>query len=70
MISLIKHIIKAFIYVIAGGSVVMIIIFVLFLESRPELKIWHQAELDAEFTAGSPVQGFEDYLSLEKKLFV
>ena len=69
MISLIKHIIKALFYGIAGGLIVLVIIFVLFLESRPELKVWHQVELDAEFTAVSPVRSFEDYLSLERKLF-
>ncbi len=70
MIRLIKHALKALLYGIAGGLVVLVIIFVLFLESRPELKVWHQIELDAEFTADSPVQSFEDYLSLEKQLFV
>jgi hypothetical protein len=48
---------------------VLVIIFVLFLESRPELKVWHSVELDAEFTANSPLQSFEDYLVLEKQLF-
>jgi len=69
MVSLIKHIIKALIYVIAGGFVVLVIIFVLFLENRPELKVWHSVELGAEFTAKSPLQSFEDYLVLEKQLF-
>jgi alpha-beta hydrolase superfamily lysophospholipase len=69
MIRLIKHTLKALLYGIAGGLVVLVIIFVLFLESRPELKVWHQIELDAEFTADSPVQSFEDYLALEKQLF-
>ena len=70
MIRLIKHTAKALLYGISGGLVVLIIIFILFLESRPELKVWHQIELDAEFTAESPVQNFEDYLELEKQLFV
>ena len=70
MISLIKHTLKALIYGIAGGLVVLVIIFVMFLESRPELNVWHQIKLDAEFTADSPVQSFEDYLALEKQLFV
>jgi alpha-beta hydrolase superfamily lysophospholipase len=69
MVGLIKHTVKALIYGIAGGLIVSIIIFVLFLESRPELKIWHQIELDAEFTADRPVQSFEAYLALEKQLF-
>jgi len=69
MASLIKHIIKALVYGIAGGLVVLVIIFVLSLKNRPELKVWHQVELDAEFTADSAIQSFEDYLSLERKLF-
>jgi len=69
MVSLIKHIIKAIIYGITGGLVVLIVIFVMFLESRPELKVWHQVELNAEFSADSPVQSFEDYLAMEKQLF-
>lgn len=70
IIHLIKHTVKALLYGIAGGLVALIIIFVLFLESRPELKVWHQIEIDAEFTADSPVQSFKDYLALEKQLFV
>jgi alpha-beta hydrolase superfamily lysophospholipase len=70
MVSLIKHTLKALIYGIVGGLIVFILVFVLFLESRPKLKIWHQAELDAEFTADTPVQSFEDYLALEKQVFV
>jgi alpha-beta hydrolase superfamily lysophospholipase len=69
MLRLIKHTVKALICGIAGGLVVLIIIFVLFLENRPDLKVWHQIELDAEFTADSQVQSFEDYLALEKQLF-
>jgi len=57
------------IYGIAGGFAVLVIIFVLFLESRPDLNVWHQVELDTEFTADSPVESFESYLALEKQLF-
>ena len=69
MISLIKHCLKALLYGIIGGCFVLVIIFVLFLENRPELKVWHEAELDVEFTANSPVGSFEDYLSMEDQLF-
>lgn len=69
MVSLIKHILKALIYGITGGLVVLVLIFVMFLESRPELKVWHQVELDAEFRADNPIQSFEDYLAMEKQLF-
>ena len=69
MIRLIKHCVKALLYGIIGGCVALVIIFVLFLESRPELKVWHEVKLDVEFTANSPVGSFEDYLSMEDQLF-
>ena len=64
-----KHFGKALLYGIVGGFIVLITIFVLYLESRPDLKIWHEARLDAEFTAKSSVRNFEDYLELEERLF-
>ncbi len=69
MIRVIKHCVKALLYGIAGGSVVIVIIFVLFLESRPELKVWHEVTLDAEFTANRPAESFEAYLAMEDQLF-
>ncbi|MBW2556432.1 MAG: alpha/beta hydrolase, partial [Deltaproteobacteria bacterium] len=63
-----KHTLKALGYGIAGGVAVMIVVFVLQLERRPDLKIWHTAELDAEFTADA-AESFEDYLSIEARLF-
>ena len=42
---------------------------ILYLNSQPDLKVWHTARLDAEFTAASPVKSFADYLALENRLF-
>ena len=64
-----KQTVKTLSYGLVGGFSVLIVLFVLHLESRPDLKVWHEAKLDAEFTAESPVQSFEDYLALEKRLF-
>ena len=44
-------------------------VFVLYLNSRPELEVWHTADLDEEFTANSDIASFEDYLALESRLF-
>jgi len=63
-----KHTLKALGYGIAGGVAAMIVIFVLQLERRPDLKVWHTAELDAEFTADG-AKSFEDYLTFEARLF-
>ncbi len=69
MVGFIKHIVKALICAIAGGLIVLVTLFVLVLEDRPDLKIWHDIELDAEFTADSPVRRFQGYLALEDRLF-
>lgn len=64
----VKHTLKALGYGITGGVAVMIVVLVLQLERRPDLKIWHTVELDAEFTADG-AKNFEDYLSTEARLF-
>jgi alpha-beta hydrolase superfamily lysophospholipase len=64
-----KRIIKALIYLTVGGLTVLLAVFVLYLENRPDLKIWHEVQLDAEFTAESPVADFAEYIKLEEKLF-
>ncbi len=52
-----------------GGVVALVAVFVLLMERRPDLKIWHTADLDAEFTTDAPVHSFKDYLTLEDRLF-
>ncbi len=63
------HIFRALLYGIPGGFLVLVILFVWDLEKRPDLKVWHKADLDAEFTAKSNVKNFKEYLALEEKLF-
>jgi len=67
--TFIKCILKALFYGIVGGFIVLMAAFILHLERRPDLKIWHEANLDAEFTADSSVNTFEEYLALEARLF-
>jgi alpha-beta hydrolase superfamily lysophospholipase len=64
-----KKIFKVLAYLTLGGLAVLLIVFVLYLESRQDLKVWHDAGLDAEFTSKSPVADFSEYLQLEEKLF-
>ncbi|UCE64618.1 MAG: alpha/beta hydrolase, partial [Nitrospirota bacterium] len=52
-----------------GVLVALLVVFVLFLENRPDLKVWHKVDLDEEFTANTPAAGFQEYLELEKRLF-
>jgi hypothetical protein len=60
---------RAIIYGLVGGFCVAIVGGVLYLNNRPDLKVWHTVKLDVEFTAGSQVTSFEEYLALEDRLF-
>ncbi len=64
-----RGLVKAAAYSAAGALVVLLVVFGLYLKSRPELAVWHLADLDEEFTAASEVETFADYLDLEDRLF-
>ncbi len=68
-IRLIKPLAKAALYCAAGALFTLLIVFVRYLDNRPDLDVWHTAQLDEEFTADSPVKTFEDYLALEDRLY-
>jgi alpha-beta hydrolase superfamily lysophospholipase len=63
------RILTAALYGAAGAVVVLVAVFVLYLEGRPELEVWHLADLDEDYTASSGVATFADYLALEGRLF-
>jgi alpha-beta hydrolase superfamily lysophospholipase len=65
----IKYAIRASLYSSLGAFVVLVAVFAIYLDSRPDLKVWHLADLDAEFTEDSPVADFPAYLALEERLF-
>ncbi len=64
-----KGLARALLYGLVGGFLVLVLVLVLHLNSRPDLRAWHEVELDAEFTADAPVSSFADYLALEDRLF-
>jgi alpha-beta hydrolase superfamily lysophospholipase len=64
----VRRFLKALAYYVAGALVTAVIVLVLYLESRPDLKVWHTAELDEEFTAESDIETFDEYLALEDRL--
>jgi len=69
LVGTVKNTARALAYGLVGSLVAIVIGFVVYLERRPDLAVWHTAELDEEFTARSPVKRFEDYLRLEDRLF-
>jgi len=56
-------------YGLLGAFVVALIAYISFLESRPDLSIWHLTDLDEEYTVKSDVSDFKEYLALEDRLF-
>jgi hypothetical protein len=67
--TLLTHFLRLLAYGSVGVVATVLLVFVLHLEGRPDLDVWHLAELDEEFTAGSEVETFEEYLVLEDRLF-
>ncbi|WP_419661401.1 hypothetical protein Dvar_18340 [Desulfosarcina variabilis str. Montpellier] len=59
----------ALLYMVLGGVVTLALVVIIHLQNRPNLKLWHKAYLDAEFTADSPVSDFDGYLAQEERLF-
>jgi len=67
--KLIRQALLLAIYGATGVFLTLIVVFVLYLNGRPDLSVWHLAELDEEFTVDSEVSSFRDYLQLEDRLF-
>lgn len=63
------RVLKAVAFSLVGAFAVLVVGFVVYLDRRPDLDIWHLADLDEEFRADSGVETFGDYLTLEERLF-
>ena len=67
--GLFRRILKTLAYGAVGAVSMLLVGFVLYLENRPDLDIWHLADLDEEFTEQTVLNSFTDYLDLEDRLF-
>ncbi len=65
----VRSLLRALGYGAVGGLIIALVFFVRFLDSRPDLSVWHIADLDEEFTIKSEVTDFTGYLALEERLF-
>lgn len=58
------------IVIFASGALVAIVgAAILYMNAQPDLSVWHEADLDGEFTARSNLRDFRQYLQLEDGLF-
>ena len=67
--TLLRHAWLFAIYGSAGVFLTLVVVFILLMNSRADLNVWHFADLDEEFTVDSDVSSFKDYLALEDRLF-
>jgi len=68
---LLKHGLLFIIYGLVCSIAAVLIIFISQLQNRPDLRVWHTAELDEEFTVSQTVdiKTLADYQQLEQRLF-
>ncbi|MFZ9037555.1 MAG: alpha/beta hydrolase [Gammaproteobacteria bacterium] len=69
IVPVLKHLLFAVTYGLLGCVIVLVGAYVYQQENRPDLKIWHRAELDTEFHAGIELNDIDAYLRLEERLF-
>jgi len=67
--SLTRILLRLLGYGLLGSFIVVLIVYISILENRPDLSVWHHADLDEEFTVGSDVSDYSQYLALENRLF-
>jgi len=67
--SLARMVVLAAVYSTVGAAIVLVVVFVVYLNGRPDLNVWHLADLDEEFRADAGINTFTDYLALEERLF-
>jgi hypothetical protein len=69
LIGFAPKVLFAIVFAVLGAIVTAVVAAVFVLNSKPELSVWHHADLDEEFTQASPVATIEEYLALEDRLF-
>lgn len=52
-----------------GSLLTAVAVYVYILDNRPDLSVWHTADLDEEFSSDSGLTEFAQYLALEERLF-
>ena len=67
--TLFHHALLFAFHAVVGVFLTLVVVFVLYMNNRVDLSVWHFAELDEEFTVDSDVSSFNDYLALEDRLF-
>ena len=68
-LRVLRHALLFLLYGLLAVVLTVLVVAVVILDDRPDLHVWHTANLDEEFRVGHGVNTFEDYLALEDRLF-
>lgn len=63
------HIVKYLAVGLCGALIAVVVVYVVTINNRSDLSVWHVVELDEEYNADSEVTTFAEYLALEERLF-
>jgi len=64
-----KRVVKALAYGTVGALTVLLLVAVMYLNDRPDLKVWHEVRFENEFERSLKLKTFQEYLVLEDRLF-
>ena len=54
---------------VLGVCATVVVVYVVYLDSRPDLRPWHTARLESEFRAGSAAKTLAEYLAIEDAVY-
>lgn len=69
LLQLSHRLIRQLLSSLLGALVVIVVLGVIELNSRPDLSVWHKTVLDEEFSTESGLKNFGEYQELETRLF-
>ena len=68
-LTLIRRLGRIGVTMFAGAFLTVLAGFIIFMQQQQDLRVWHTADLDEEYTTEKQVTGFAGYLALEDRLF-
>lgn len=63
------RVVRTLLHLLVGGFITIVVLAIYTLNQRPDLSLWHEVELEGEFTEKSDAESFTDYLAIEEALF-
>ena len=69
MSKALKKVFEIVSYGILGAAITLLVAFVLYVNNKPDLELWHTVVLQSEFTAQDNVRTLDEYRQTEDRLF-